>query len=96
MTLMTQGYSEEYTKTFIVLLAKTITDAIKVGTVEEHIYAYYASNSIYTIAFTNNNSNTNKIVEDNLLDIMNKINEYMVPLTSRNSKKNRKRNQKNK
>lgn len=96
MTLMTQGYSEEYTKTFIVLLAKTITDAIEVGTVEEHIYAYYASNAIYTIAFTNNNSNTNKIVEDNLFDIMNKINEYMVPLTSRNSKKNRKRNQKNK
>lgn len=92
MTLMTQGYSEEYTKTFIVLLAKTITDAIEIGTVEEHIYAYYASNAIYTIAFTNNNSNTNKIVEDNLLDIMNKINEYMVPLTSRNSKKNRKRN----
>lgn len=92
MTLSTLGYPEQYTKTFIVLLAKTITDAIEVGTVEEHIYAYYASNAIYTIAFTANSSKVNKIVDESITNIMNKINDYMVPLTSRNTKKNKKRN----
>jgi len=91
MTLSTLGYPEQYTKTFIVLLAKTITDAIEVGTVEEHIYAYYASNAIYTIAFTANSSKVNKIVDESIANIMNKINDYMVPLTSRNTKKNKKR-----
>lgn len=91
MTLSTLGYPEQYTKTFIVLLAKTITDAVEVGTIEEHIYAYYASNAIYTIAFTANGSKVNAIVDENITSLMNEINDYMVPLTSRNTKKNKKR-----
>ena len=91
-TFITLGYPEEYSKAFIVLVANSIINAVKENTIEEHIYAYYISNAIYTVAFTADNGKVNKIINDNIAIIMDKINDYMVLLTSRNSKKNRKRN----
>jgi hypothetical protein len=87
-------YSEAYINTLIVLVANTVLSAIEADTLTEHIYAYYASNAVYTVAFTNNNSEVNDIVSDKIVYILDKISEYMIPLEARNSKKLRKRNKK--
>ena len=90
------GYSEAYINTLIILVANTVIEAINEGSLTEHIYAYYASNAMYTIAFTANNSEVNNIVSENIKIILDKIAEYMAPLEARNSKKNKKRNKKTK
>lgn len=85
-------YNEEYVKTLIVLVADTVVNAVRNNSLTEHIYAYYASNAMYTIGFTANNSEVNEIIMTSIADIMSSIHEYMYPLIMRNSKKNRKRN----
>ena len=88
------GYSDAYINTLIVLVANSVMNAIDKNCLTEHIYAYYASNSMYTVAFTANNSEVNYIVSNNIKFILDKIAEYMAPLEARNSKKNRKRKRK--
>lgn len=88
--------SQAYMRTIIVLVAKTVLKAIEANTLTEHVYAYYVSNSMYTIAFTANNSEVNAIVINSLESIFEKIDKYMAPLLARNSKKNRKRNKRGK
>lgn len=87
-------YSEDIIKALIIMVANSVIKAIEKNTLTEHIYAYYASNSMYTIAFTANNSEVNKIILDNTRKVLDIINDYMKPLLARNSKKNRKRNKK--
>lgn len=87
-------YSEDIIKALVIMVANSVIKAIEKETLTEHIYAYYASNSMYTIAFTANNSEVNKIILDNTREVLDIINEYMKPLLARNSKKNRKRNRK--
>lgn len=91
-TKFSKDYSPEYMRTIIVLVANTVLRAVEENTLTEHVYAYYASNAMYTIAFTANNSEVNNIVMNALNSIFEKIDEYMAPLLARNSKKNRKRN----
>lgn len=93
-TKFSKDYSPEYMRTIIVLVANTVLRAVEENTLTEHVYAYYASNAMYTIAFTANNSEVNNIVMNALNSIFEKIDEYMAPLLARNSKKNRKRNKK--
>ena len=93
-TKFSKDYSPEYMRTIIVLVANTVLRAVEENTLTEHVYAYYASNAMYTIAFTANNSEVNTIVMNALNSIFEKIDEYMSPLLARNSKKNRKRNKK--
>lgn len=93
-TNFSKDYSLAYMRTVIVLVANTVLKAIEENTLTEHVYAYYASNSMYTIAFTANNSEVNTIVMNALKSIFEKVDEYMAPLLTRNSKKNRKRNKK--
>lgn len=93
-TKFSKDYSPEYMRTIIVLVANTVLRAVEENTLAEHVYAYYASNAMYTIAFTANNSEVNNIVMNALNSIFEKIDEYMSPLLARNSKKNRKRNKK--
>ena len=93
-TKFSKDYSPEYMRTIIVLVANTVLRAVEENTLTEHVYAYYASNAMYTIAFTANNSEVNNIVMNALNSIFEKIDEYMSPLLARNSKKNRKRNKK--
>lgn len=93
-TKFSKDYSPEYMRTIIVLVANTVIRAVEENTLTEHVYAYYASNAMYTIAFTANNSEVNNIVMNALNSIFEKIDEYMAPLLARNSKKNRKRNKK--
>lgn len=88
------GYSDAYINTLIVLVANSVMNAIDKNCLTEHIYAYYASNSMYTVAFTANNSEVNYIISNNIKFILDKIAEYMAPLEARNSKKNRKRKRK--
>lgn len=93
-TNFSKDYLPVYMRTVIVLVANTVLKAIEENTLTEHVYAYYASNSMYTIAFTANNSEVNTIVMNALKSIFEKVDEYMTPLLARNSKKNRKRNKK--
>ena len=93
-TKFSKDYSPEYMRTIIVLVANTVLRAVEENTLTEHVYAYYASNAMYTIAFTANNSEVNNIVMNALNSIFEKVDEYMAPLLARNSKKNRKRNKK--
>lgn len=88
------GYPDGYLRTVIVLVANSVSNAIDENTLTEHVYAYYASNAMYTIAFTANNSEVNTIVTNALNSIVEKVDNYMAPLLARNSKKNRKRNKK--
>lgn len=88
------GYPDGYLRTIIVLVANSVSNAIDKNTLTEQVYAYYASNAMYTIAFTANNSEVNTIVTNSLNSIVEKIDNYMSPLLARNSKKNRKRNKK--
>ena len=90
--LITAGYSEDYSKTIISLVVSEVKDAIKNGSLEEHIYAYYLTNSLLNLNYTANNSKVIKNIKygvDAAIDI---IDKYMTPLKMRNTKKNRKRN----
>lgn len=93
-TNFSKDYSPAYMRTVIVLVANTVLKAIEENTLTEHVYAYYASNAMYTIAFTANNSEVNTIIMNALKSIFEKVDEYMAPLLARNNKKNRKRNKK--
>lgn len=87
-------YNADYIKTLAILVTNSIIEALSVENLTEHIYAYYLSNAVYTIAFSANNSEVTKITIDSLKLIFEKINDYMLPLLTRKNKKNRKRRKK--
>ena len=85
---------DDYFPEAAMLTNEELKEVLEENTLTEHVYAYYASNAMYTIAFTANNSEVNNIVMNALNSIFEKVDEYMAPLLARNSKKNRKRNKK--
>ena len=87
-------YDESIIKALVVMVANSVIDAIDEGNLNEHIYAYYSSNALYTIMFTANNSEVNAIIMNSVKEALDLIKNYMEPLLARNSKKNRKRNRK--
>ena len=87
-------YDESIIKALIVMVANSVIDAIDEGSLNEHIYAYYSSNALYTIMFTANNSEVIAIIMNSVKEALYLIKNYMEPLLARNSKKNRKRNRK--
>ena len=87
-------YDESIIKALVVMVANSVIDAINEGSLNEHIYAYYSSNALYTIMFTANNSEVNAIIMNSVKEALDLIKNYMEPLLARNSKKNRKRNRK--
>lgn len=87
-------YDESIIKALVVMVANSVIDAINEGSLNEHIYAYYSSNALYTIMFTANNSEVNTIIMNSVKEALDLIKNYMEPLFARNSKKNRKRNRK--
>ena len=87
-------YDESIIKALVVMVANSVIDAIDEGNLNEHIYAYYSSNALYTIMFTANNSEVNTIIMNSVKEALDLIKNYMEPLLTRNSKKNRKRNRK--
>lgn len=87
-------YDESIIKALVVMVANSVIDAINEGSLNEHIYAYYSSNALYTIMFTANNSEVNDIIMNSVKEALDLIKNYMEPLLARNSKKNRKRNRK--
>lgn len=87
-------YDESIIKALVVMVANSVIDAINEGSLNEHIYAYYSSNALYTIMFTANNSEVNTIIMNSVKEALDLIKNYMEPLLARNSKKNRKRNRK--
>ena len=90
--LITAGYPEDYAKTIISLVVSEVKDAIKNGSLEEHIYAYYLTNSLLNLNYTANNSKVIKNIKYGIDDAIDIIDKYMTPLKMRNTKKNRKRN----
>lgn len=90
--LITAGYPEDYSKTVISLVVSEVKDAIKNGSLEEHIYAYYLTNSLLNLNYTANNSKVIKNIKYGVDDAIDIIDKYMTPLKMRNTKKNRKRN----
>lgn len=87
-------YDESIIKALVVMVANSVIDAIDEGSLNEHIYAYYSSNALYTIMFTANNSEVNAIIMNSVKEALDLIKNYMEPLLARNSKKDRKRNRK--
>lgn len=87
-------YDESIIKALVVMVANSVIDAINEGSLNEHIYAYYSSNALYTIMFTANNSEVNTIIMNSVKEALDLIKNYMEPLLARNNKKNRKRNRK--
>ena len=84
-------YDESIIKALVVMVANSVIDAIDEGNLNEHIYAYYSSNALYTIMFTANNSEVNTIIMNSVKEALDLIKNYMEPLLARNSKKDRKR-----
>lgn len=84
------GYPDGYLRTVIVLVANSVLKAIDENNIVKQVYAYYASNAMYTIAFTANNSEVNDIINKALINLVDKINDYMMPLLLRPTKKNKK------
>ena len=85
-------YDYTYIDALIVLIGNTVISAIESGTLEEQIYAYYTTNAIFTLGLTRDNSDSGKLTMDAAISILEKIKKYMIPLESRNTRKNRKRN----
>lgn len=90
--IMDAGFPEDYAKTIAVLAKDSILKSIESKTLEEHVYAYYLSNSLSGLSYTANNSKITIMTTKGLNLLISKIDEYMSPLKARNSKKNRKRN----
>jgi hypothetical protein len=90
--LITAGYPEDYSKAIISLVVSEVKDAVKNGSLEEHVYAYYLTNSLLNLNYTANNSKVIKKIKYGVDDAIDVIDKYMTPLKMRNTKKNRKRN----
>lgn len=90
--LIVSGYPEDYAKTIISLVVSEVKDAVKNGSLEEHIYAYYLTNSLLNLNYTANNSKVIEKIKNGVDDAIDIIDKYMTPLKMRNTKKNRKRN----
>lgn len=90
--LIVAGYPEDYAKTIISLVVSEVKDAVKNGSLEEHIYAYYLTNSLLNLNYTANNSKVIEKIKNGVDDAIDIIDKYMTPLKMRNTKKNRKRN----
>lgn len=90
--LIVAGYPEDYAKTIISLVVSEVKDAVKNGSLEEHIYAYYLTNSLLNLNYTANNSKVIEKIKYGVDDAIDIIDKYMTPLKMRNTKKNRKRN----
>ena len=90
--LISAGCEDYVARTITALAADSVINAINDGSLEEHVYGYYLTNSLMTLGIT---ANTSRIVADikdavNELDLI--ITETMLPLIARNTKKQRKRN----
>jgi hypothetical protein len=90
--LIVAGYPEDYAKTIISLVVSEVKDSVKNGSLEEHIYAYYLTNSLLNLNYTANNSKVIEKIKNGVDDAIDIIDKYMTPLKMRNTKKNRKRN----
>lgn len=90
--LIVAGYPEDYAKTIISLVVSEVKDAVKNGSLEEHIYAYYLTNSLLNLNYTANNSKVIEKIKYGVDDAIDIIDKYMTPLKMRNTKKNKKRN----
>lgn len=90
--LISAGCEDYVARTITALAADSVINAINDGSLEEHVYGYYLTNSLMTLGIT---ANTSRIVADikdavNELDLI--ITKTMLPLIARNTKKQRKRN----
>ncbi len=88
------GFPEEYAKTIIILVKNSILSSIEKNTLEEHVHAYYLSNALYGLLYTNKNSKVVGLTIESLNKIYESITSYMMPLKARRNKKNRKNNKK--
>jgi hypothetical protein len=90
--LLSIGIREDIAKTIMAIAVASLEKAISAKTLEEHIYAYYLTNSFMTISFTANTSNATSKIITAIGELNNIIDEAMKVLIERNSKKQRKRN----
>jgi len=93
--LLAINLREDIAKTILSIAKVSMVDSIKLNTIEEHIYAYYLSNSFTMLSHT---MHTSKIVADIIMgtnELSDMIEFTMTPLLERNTKKQRKRNKKN-
>lgn len=94
--LISAGYPEDYSKTIVSLVVNEVKSATKDGSLEEHIYSYYLTNSLMSLNYTANNSTLIKNIKIGLDAIVDIIDKYMTPLKIRQTKKNKKRNKRRK
>jgi len=89
--LLAIGVPEEYAKTIIYFVKKHITSAIEEKTLDNHIYAYYMSNSIACLAYSAQNSKTFKFTKSAIDSCMIAIDNQMEAVRNRKSSKKNKR-----
>ena len=90
--LLSIGIREDIAKTIISIAKVTIEDALNAKSLEEHVYAYYLTNSFMTLSFTANTSETTAKIITSVGKLNDIIDEAMRPLLERNTTKQRKRN----
>lgn len=90
--LLSIGIREDIAKAIISIAKVTIEDALNAKSLEEHIYAYYLTNSFMTLSFTANTSETTAKIITSVGKLNDIIDEAMRPLLERNTTKQRKRN----
>jgi hypothetical protein len=90
--LLSIGIREDIAKAIISIAKVTIEDALNAKSLEEHIYAYYLTNSFMTLSFTANTSETTAKIITSIGKLNDIIDEAMKPLLERNTTKQRKRN----
>lgn len=86
----------DYALTILSLVKEQVINAVNAKTLEEHIYAYYLTNSLVHLKIS---ATKGKMFADTslaVMDLVKKIDDYMKPLKERNSKKDRKRRNKKK
>lgn len=89
--LITIGIPEDYAKALIILVKNTIITSIENGSVEEHVYAYYISNALYSLSFSAIKGKAMNKVKENVEKTVEEIDKYMAPLKSRKTKKKNKK-----
>ena len=74
------GFQEDYAKALIAIVSNEVEEAVKNGSLEEHIYAYYLTNSLMNLNYTANNSKTIEMIKYGVDKCIDLIDKYMISI----------------
>ena len=94
--LVANGVPEDYAKTIVYYVKNEVVNNIAKKSLPDHVYSYYLTDSIEKLGLSAKTSKTYKMTMETVNKCVELINAAMTPLKSRNSKKNRRRNNRRK